>query len=124
MSLKILLVDDNVDSCELFQLLLERMGHAVESAHTGNEGLAQLEAGEFDLAIIDIGLPVLDGLQVAARARETLGARTPRLVAMTGYVRSEDVEASRRAGFDEHLLKPVEPSLLASVVERAQTARG
>jgi len=124
MSLKILLVDDNVDSCELFALLLERMGHAVQSAHTGDEGLSQLESGAFDLAIIDIGLPVLDGLQVAARARETLGPRTPRLVAMTGHVRAEDVEASRHAGFDEHLPKPVDPSLLAGIVQRAEAARG
>jgi signal transduction histidine kinase len=111
---KVLLVDDNIDSCELFQFALETLGHTVEVVHDGADGLAKLETGVFDVAVVDIGLPTLDGYELARLARQSLGERTPRLIAMTGYGRPEDLAAARVAGFDVHLLKPVEPTRLAA----------
>lgn len=119
---RILVVDDSVDSCELYQVALEAQGHTVEVAHDGPAGLEKLLAGDFDVAIIDIGLPGLDGTEVASRARAKLAGSTPRLVALTGYARASDREATRGAGFDVHLTKPVDLDvLLASVVAAPAT---
>lgn len=115
-SRRVLLVDDNVDSCELFQLALEDKGHTVEVAHDGAAGLAKVVSGTFDVAVIDIGLPEIDGYELARQARKALELRTPRLVAMTGYGRPADREAAYGAGFDTHLVKPVDLEMLASVI--------
>lgn len=113
---RILVVDDSVDSCELYQVALEGQGHTVEIAHDGPAALSKLVGGEFDVAIIDIGLPGLDGTEVASQARSKLGQRTPRLVALTGYARPADREATRGAGFDLHLTKPVDLDVLFASV--------
>lgn len=113
---RVLLVDDNVDSCELFQLALENKGHTVDVAYDGASGLAKLLSGTFDVAVIDIGLPDIDGYELARQARKALEGRAPRLVAMTGYGRPADREAAYGAGFDTHLVKPVDLEILASIV--------
>ena len=113
----VLLVDDHADSRELFEEILRGMGHTVTVARDGEEALALLLAGDFQVAVIDIGLPGIDGHAVARTARERLGARAPRLVAMTGYSRPLERDASARAGFDVHLVKPVEASDLVAAIE-------
>ena len=114
--LNVLLVDDNDDSCELFQLALEMNGHTVTALTNGTEGYRALVDGAFDVAVLDIGLPGMDGYEVAREARATLGERTPQLIALTGYGLSSDKEAASSAGFAAHLLKPVEvPELLATI---------
>lgn len=113
---RVLLVDDSEDSCELYQALLERAGHVVATAHDGHHALEALGRETFDVAIVDIGLPDIDGYEVVRRAREKLGARTPIMVAVTGYAGGADREEAARAGFDVYLTKPVDTHLLVATV--------
>lgn len=103
--LRIALVDDNRDARDLLAALLEAEGHVVRSAEDGTQGLALIRAMRPDAAIIDIGLPAMDGLAVARALREDIGHQT-HLIALTGYGQASDVAKSRVAGFDVHLVKP------------------
>jgi PAS domain S-box-containing protein len=103
---RILVVEDNEDGREALATLLRLSGHEVEEAATGREALASAERNPPQLVLLDIGLPDLDGYQVAAALRASLGDRV-RLVALTGYGQPGDRERVRDAGFDAHLLKPV-----------------
>jgi CheY-like chemotaxis protein len=105
-ALRVLIVDDNVDAAAALGQLMELMGHEVVLAHDGTAALAAAEAAPPDLILLDIGLPGMDGYQVAARLRAA-GHTRAALVALTGYGREEDVRRSRDAGFDHHLVKPV-----------------
>lgn len=120
-ALRVLLVDDNEDSCGLFEIALESAGHKVESAFDGVTGLDRVLTGDYDVAVVDIGLPGIDGFDLARRARAALGDRAPRLVAMTGYGRDSDLEESKQAGFSVHLVKPVEVSRLIEAVVGSTT---
>ncbi|NUO48705.1 MAG: response regulator [Polyangiaceae bacterium] len=106
--LSLLLVDDNVDSCELHALAFRKAGHATTCAHDGLAGISLALEQPFDVAIIDIGLPGVDGYEVARRLRQKLDARCPYMIALTGYGRPEDRDRALDAGFDEHLVKPVD----------------
>jgi CheY-like chemotaxis protein len=100
-------VEDNADSRETQRILLELLGHHVEVAADGIEGVKKALDGRPEVALIDIGLPGLDGYEVARRLRKTLGGRVF-LIAQTAYGRPEDREHALRVGFDVHLVKPVE----------------
>jgi signal transduction histidine kinase len=115
-SRRVLLVDDHADSRELFQEVLAGEGHAVTVAGDGEEALALLVADAFEVAVIDIGLPGIDGYEVARLTRERLGDGAPLLVAMTGYGGQRGREASERAGFDAHLVKPIDASALVAMI--------
>jgi len=120
----VLVVDDHVDSGEVFAAILEEAGHHVVLVHDGERALKAMMEETFDIAFIDVGLPVLDGYEVVRRARTHLGERTPALVATTGYARVSDCEDAARAGFDVHLAKPVAPSaLLAAVAASRKQSR-
>jgi len=111
----ILLVEDHADAREALQVLLELEGYAVVTAA---EGLAALDIARLrrpDIALIDIGLPGLDGYEVARRLRAAEGPR-PILVALTGYSQPEDRRDAEAAGFDAHLVKPVDPADLTRVL--------
>jgi CheY-like chemotaxis protein len=110
-SLRILVIEDHPDGRETLRLLLEILGHQVEVAADGLEGVEKALALRPDVALVDIGLPVLNGYQVARQLRATLGRR-PFLIAQTGYGRSEDRQRVLAAGFDVHLIKPVMPEEL------------
>jgi PAS domain S-box-containing protein len=103
---KILVVDDNQDAAESLVELLGELGHEVIMAHDGPSALAAAAELAPDIAILDIGLPVMDGYELARRLIETL-AKKPRLIAITGYGQASDRLRSREAGFDVHLVKPV-----------------
>jgi hypothetical protein len=105
---RILLVDDNDDARGLLADALVTIGHQVRSAADGPQALAALDGFAPDVAILDIGLPVMDGYELASRLRSQLGASAPRLVALTGYGQPGDRARSRQAGFDLHLVKPVD----------------
>jgi signal transduction histidine kinase len=108
---RVLIVDDNVDAADSLALLLKMDGHVAESVYDPSDALERV--GEFDpeVILLDIGLPVMDGYEVARRLRE-IGNKA-RLVALTGYGQAKDVERAREAGFDSHLVKPVElPALV------------
>jgi CheY-like chemotaxis protein len=102
-----LIVEDNVDGRESLRTLLEAWGHHVEVAADGLEGVQKALAGQPEVALVDIGLPLLDGYQVAEQLRAILG-HTVFLVACTAYGRPEDRHRSFKAGFDAHLTKPVD----------------
>jgi len=113
---RVLLVDDNVDAVESMEILLEAFGYEVSAAIHPDLALAQLEAFAPAAAVIDIGLPGMDGYQLAAEIRRRLHGRPMRLIAFTGYGGADDIARSRVAGFDAHLVKPVEiDKLLAAL---------
>ena len=109
---RVLLIEDNRDAREMLRLMLELAGHVVYEAADGGRGLELLEIEHPDVAIIDIGLPGLNGYQVARRIREHLNGRAMLLLALTGYGRPGDYRNSAEAGFDHHLLKPIDPDEL------------
>jgi two-component system CheB/CheR fusion protein len=111
-------VDDNVDAAESLSLLLRMEGHDVRVAHDGAAALAAVEADPPDLMFLDIGMPVMNGYDVAQRLRQRPGREHLLLVAMTGWGQEEDRRRSREAGFDHHLVKPVEPAALHQLLAR------
>ncbi len=113
---KVLIVEDNADVRSMLHLLLELEGHDVQEAADGRQGLETLVREAFDVAVIDIGLPGIDGYELARRVRSSCGPRCPRLVALTGYGRASDRAAVRAAGFDDHLVKPCNPAELLRVL--------
>jgi signal transduction histidine kinase/CheY-like chemotaxis protein len=106
-SRKVLIIEDEPDARDSLGLLLEMDGHQVTRAADGREGLARLDAETPDVALIDIGLPGMDGYELAKRARTVLGARKVKLIALTGYGQEQDRQRALDAGFDLHLTKPV-----------------
>jgi two-component system, sensor histidine kinase len=113
----ILIIEDHDDAREALRALLELEGHHVAAAATGPHGVEIAMQDPPEVALIDIGLPEVDGYEVARRLRG-LGTRCPYLIALTGYGQPDDVKRARDAGFDAHLLKPVDPDALASVLNR------
>jgi PAS domain S-box-containing protein len=113
---RILIVEDNQDSREMLRILLERAGHEVSEASDGASGLAAVVSTRPDVALVDLGLPGLDGFEVARRVRASEAGRSVRLVALTGYGLPADQHRSREAGFDAHLVKPVDPQRLVRLI--------
>jgi signal transduction histidine kinase len=116
-TLSIVLVEDSEDIRELMAELLREWGHAVAVAGDGSSGAELIEAEQPDVAFIDIGLPALDGYEVAARIRAGQGPKPPRLIAMTGYGQESDRKRAREAGFDAHIVKPASIEALKSALE-------
>jgi PAS domain S-box-containing protein len=118
---RVLVVDDNLDAAETLAELLALSGHDVRTAH---DGPAALEAaGRFrpEVVLLDIGLPGMDGCEVARRLRGQEGATRALLAALTGYGQEEDRLRSREAGFDTHLVKPVDPKALFALIAHCGT---
>jgi signal transduction histidine kinase/ActR/RegA family two-component response regulator len=112
---RVLVVEDNADGRETLRVLLRILGHQVETAEDGHSGVEKAIAGHPEVALIDIGLPDIDGNEVARRVRQCLGDE-PLLVAMTGYGQPEDRARAEAAGFDDFLVKPVDPEALARLL--------
>jgi PAS domain S-box-containing protein len=119
---RVLVADDNVDSATSLAMLLRLMGNEVHTAHDGLQAVAVARDLQPDLALLDIGMPKLNGYDTCQRIREESGGRKVLLVALTGWGQDEDIRRSHLAGFDRHLVKPVEPAalekLLGSMAER------
>jgi CheY-like chemotaxis protein/two-component sensor histidine kinase len=113
---RILVVDDNVDSAESMAMLLRAMGHDVHTAHDGASALEKADAHKPEIVLLDIGLPGMSGYAVGARMREVDALRKVRLIAMTGYGQEDDRKRTREAGFDHHLVKPVDLATLAALL--------
>ena len=105
---RILVVDDNKDAANSLAMILTLEGHQVESVYTAHDALACALSFKPDVALLDIGLPEMNGYELARRLREQPEAREIRLVALTGYGQAEDKERARAAGFDDHLAKPAD----------------
>jgi CheY-like chemotaxis protein len=111
-------IEDNADAREALVAVLASEGHAAYQAGNGEEGVEVAERARPDIVLVDIGLPGVDGYEVARRLRSReaeLGAMW-RLIAFTGYGQPEDVRRAREAGFDAHLVKPVLPQALEAVM--------
>jgi signal transduction histidine kinase/ActR/RegA family two-component response regulator len=120
---RILVVEDNADAREMLRIVLELAGHEVHEAVDGPTGLAAALDLRPDIALVDIGLPGFDGLEIARRVRHALGASI-HLVALTGYGQPDDRRLALEAGFDAHLVKPVDPpALLAAICAVFSAAR-
>jgi len=115
-SRKILIIEDNDDARESLRLLLESLGHRVIEAGDGQRGLALALHHQPEVVLIDLGLPGMDGYEVARALRTSPSGKTAALIAVTGYGQVEDRRRSTEAGFDAHLVKPVSQSLLSSLI--------
>jgi signal transduction histidine kinase len=122
--LRILLVDDHEDARGTTRMLLEIMGHQVVEAADGLAAVDRARDSAPDVAIVDIGLPGIDGYEVARRVRADEGTRRMPLVALTGYGQDDDRRLALEAGFDEHLVKPVDPEALLRAIARVRALRG
>ena len=118
---RVLVVDDNVDAAESLSRMLRLQAHEVLMAHDGVAALAAASQMNPDVVLLDIGLPHLDGLEVARRLRERAEGRRPLLVAMTGFGQDEDRARTAAAGFDHHLTKPVDVQVLTTLIQTARS---
>jgi signal transduction histidine kinase/ActR/RegA family two-component response regulator len=116
-ALRILVVEDNADGREIMETALVMEGHEVRTAGDGEAGLEAAMQWRPHVVLLDIGLPGMDGYDVARRLREDLATRSVRLVALTGYGQPEDERRAYAAGFDIHLTKPVNPARLAELLQ-------
>lgn len=114
-SRNVLIIEDNNDAAETLQILLQMEGHNVEVAYNGPEGIQKAQQTQPDFVFCDIGLPGLDGYQVA-RALAPMRDKIVKLIALTGYGSVNDQRLAKEAGFDLHLTKPVDPHLLNSIL--------
>jgi signal transduction histidine kinase/DNA-binding response OmpR family regulator len=121
---RVLIVDDNADSARSLARLLQISGHDVSMAHDGPTALHQFESVDPEFVLLDIGLPGMDGYEVARTIRERADSTRTVLVALTGYGREEDRRRSREAGFDHHLVKPVEFDTVLSLLESEREPAG
>ena len=115
-SRRVLVIEDNQDAREMFRIMLELAGHEVVEASDGLVGLELLKAKRPDVAVIDVGLPGLNGYEIARRFRAEPDSDDVMLVALTGYGTPDARERSRQAGFDHHLIKPVNAEALQEIL--------
>jgi CheY-like chemotaxis protein len=114
--LKILVVDDNPDSALSMAMMLSMMGHDTRTAHDGEAAVTTAEEFRPQVVLLDIGLPKLNGYEVAQRIRKQEWGTAMFLVAITGWGQDEDRRRSEDVGMNLHMVKPVEPAVLESVL--------
>ena len=122
--LRLLLVDDYLDVLDVLRLALETRGCIVETATNGPDAIKRAKTGEYDVAFIDIGLPIMDGFEVARTIRADARLAKLPLVAMSGYGQEEDRRRSAAAGFDRHLVKPVDAAKLVEIATELRARAG
>jgi CheY-like chemotaxis protein len=110
--MKVLIIEDNRDAAESLRLLLELRGHHVTLAESGAAGLEAARRGLPEVVLCDLALPGMDGFAVAVALRQDPRTAAARLIAVTGYGHDDDLRRGRDAGFDLHVLKPVDPGEL------------
>jgi two-component system OmpR family response regulator len=118
---RVLVADDNSDLAESVAMLLRFEGHEVRIAHDGLSALELAEEFKPDAALLDIGLPGLNGYELARKLRSHSSGQKLLLIAVTGYGRFEDRARSKNAGFDCHLVKPVDPHALSALLKKRHT---
>jgi CheY-like chemotaxis protein len=117
-SLSLMLVDDNVDAAMTLGLLLESGGHRVTVMHHPGEALERAAEARYDAFLLDIGLPGMNGYELARRLRKLPGCGEATLVAITGYGQQSDQASAAYAGFDSYFVKPVDPAGLFALLDR------
>jgi CheY-like chemotaxis protein len=113
---RVLVIEDNQDARQMLRAVLRMDGHEVREAKDGASGLTVAAEENPEVVVVDIGLPDIDGYEVARRLRAGAGGRTMALIALTGYGGDEEEGRARAAGFDAHLVKPVSVERLAQVI--------
>jgi signal transduction histidine kinase/CheY-like chemotaxis protein len=119
---RVMLVDDHADARAMYAIVLQDDGHTVYEAGDGDAALALFSHARPDVAVVDIGMPGMDGYELARRIRSTPEGRRIMLIALTGYGFPEDRERSQAAGFDLHLIKPVAPRDLRHAIDQSRRA--
>ena len=113
---RVLVVDDNIDGADMVATMLQMSGHQTRTAYSGQSALEMAVEYQPDFVVLDIGLPEMDGFEVARRLRQLPQLKDVRLIAATGYGRDSDRQRSKEAGFDYHLVKPIEPEALQKLL--------
>jgi CheY-like chemotaxis protein len=116
--IRILIVDDNVDAASTLSMLLRSDTHQIETAYSGREALKTVIAFMPDIVFLDIGMPEMDGYEVARAIRGMPEAGNPVLVALTGWGGENDRRRSQEVGFNEHLTKPADVSVIYATLDR------
>ena len=114
---RIVVADDNEDSAQSCAMLLSLSGHEVRSAHDGEQALVAVRDFRPDVAFLDIGMPRLSGYEVAEAVRAEPWGQDVKLIAVTGWGQADDKVRARSAGFDQHLVKPIDPSDVDRLLE-------
>ena len=122
-SRRILVVDDNADSAELMAEVFRQAGHEVAFAHDGFSALRTVEGFAPEIALLDVGLPGMDGYELARRITQRMGEGAPSYVSVTGYGQPSDRDRSRAAGFVRHVVKPADPQALLALVDEVTLER-
>jgi signal transduction histidine kinase/CheY-like chemotaxis protein len=117
---RVLVADDNQDAAQTLALILEIEGHDVRTAHTGLDALRIAESFRPEIALLDIGMPQMNGYQAAREIRDRPWGHSILLVAVTGWGQEQDLQMAREAGFDRHLVKPVDPQTLTGLISQAR----
>jgi len=118
LKLRIVVADDDPDTVRTLRLLLEDEGHDVKTASDGPAAFYAVRDFGADVLLLDIGMPGMNGFEVAQKLRERYGSAKPMLIAITGRDSAADKSFARSAGFDHHVTKPYEPSQLIALIER------
>ena len=118
---RILVVDDNHDSAMSLAMMLSIMGHDTRTAHDGESAVATAESFLPEVVLLDIGLPKLNGYEVAQRIRENTWGKSMFLIAVTGWGQEEDRQRSSEVGLNVHMVKPVEPAALERLLAELHT---
>jgi CheY-like chemotaxis protein len=121
---RILVMDDNQDAASSLAMMLKLMGNEVRTAHDGLEGVQVAAGFRPTFILLDIGIPMLNGYEACRRIRQYSWGKNVTIVALTGWGQEEDKTRSRQAGFDSHLVKPVEPAALAKLLASLQSETG
>jgi CheY-like chemotaxis protein len=119
---RILVVDDNVDAAQTLGRMLQLDAHKVEVVHDGPSALLAAERANPEIVLLDLGLPEMDGFEVARRLRERPVLSSARLIAVSGYAQPEDRRRTAEAGFDDHLIKPLDLTALQLLIDRGPKA--
>jgi CheY-like chemotaxis protein len=115
--MRVVVIEDHADTADLMHEILCNAGHEVRVAHSGKDGIAAARALAADVVLCDVGLPDIDGYEVARRLRADAATAKARLVALTGYDGDDEQRKAHDAGFDRHVVKPIDPSQLESLLE-------
>jgi CheY-like chemotaxis protein len=113
---RIVVIEDHVDTADLMREVLAGAGHEVVVAHTGREGIAAARRVTPDVILCDVGLPDIDGYEVARTLRADAATAATRLVALTGFDGDDERQRAREAGFDRHVAKPIDPFSLEALL--------
>jgi CheY-like chemotaxis protein len=121
---RVLVADDNRDGADIMALLLQQYGYDVSVAHSGPEALTAAAQKKPEVAILDIGMPGMSGYEVAQRIRAEAWGKHMLLIALTGWGQEEDKRKAFKAGFDHHLIKPIDPDALEALMSSAIRTQG